>query len=290
MEELRLYIQSRITAISVIEIIIITFLIYKVLMWMRGTQAEQVIKGIIILLVLSPLSNWLGFTTLNYIINSMFTFAFIIFAVVFQPELRSALEQLGNNKFFKDFLKKQKRNEERIQQDIAEIGKAVTILAREYIGALIVCEKNTGISNIIKTGIELDSDISEELLENIFTPNRPLHDGAVVVNLWSNQIKAAGCLLPLSDNRDLGSELGTRHRAGLGISEKSDAITIIVSEETGIISYAEKGRLIRDMTPETIMALLKDRFVEKDEETDNEKGFIKLRGKKDGNEKEKDTN
>ncbi len=164
-------------------------------MWIRGTQAEQVAKGIIILLILSPLSNWLGFTTLNYLINSMFTFAFIIFVVVFQPELRSALEQLGNNKAFKQVFKKNNRDRARMMSDIGEIGKAVGNLSKEHIGALIVCEMNTGLNNIVDTGIELDSDISQELIENIFTPNRPLHDGAMVVKLWTNQIRAAGCLL-----------------------------------------------------------------------------------------------
>lgn len=288
MEELRLYIQSRITVSSVIEIIIITFFIYKVLMWMRGTQAEQVAKGIIILLILSPLSNWLGFSTLNYLISNMFTFAFIIFVVVFQPEMRSALEQLGNNKAFRQIFKKTDMDKTRMLRDIGEIGKAVGSLSKEHIGALIVCERSTGLNNIVDTGIELDSDISVELLENIFTPNRPLHDGAVVVKLLTNQIRAAGCLLPLSDNRFLGSELGTRHRAGLGISEKSDAITIIVSEETGTISYTEKGALTRNMTPAMVEQLLIDRFVAKSEENDSEKGFFKLRGKKDGKENEEE--
>ncbi|MEG0377005.1 MAG: diadenylate cyclase CdaA [Eubacterium sp.] len=287
MEELVLYIQSKITVTAVIEIFIITFLIYKVLMWMRGTQAEQVIKGIIILLILAPLSSWLGFTTLNYIVTSMFTWAFIIFVVVFQPELRSALEQLGNNKIFKQITKRP--GNDQLIKSVTEIEKAVTVLSRERIGALIVCEKNTGLKNIVDTGIELDSAISTELLENIFTPNRPLHDGAVVVRLWSDQILAAGCLLPLSDNRYLGSELGTRHRAGLGISEKSDAITIIVSEETGIISYTEKGKLTREMTPKTVGELLVNQFTLKDEENDTDKGFLKFWGKKDGKE-EKDTN
>ncbi|MEF9918365.1 MAG: diadenylate cyclase CdaA [Eubacterium sp.] len=286
MEELLLYIQSRITITAIIEIVIITFCIYKVLMWVRGTQAEQAIKGIVILLILAPLSSFLGFTTLNYIVTSMFTWAFIVFVVVFQPELRSALEQLGNNRFFKQIIKKSDKDQ--VEKDVTEISRAVKNLARDHVGALIVCELNTGLKDIVATGIELDSDISWELLENIFTPNRPLHDGAVIITLWSNQIRAAGCLLPLSDNRDLGSELGTRHRAGLGISEKSDAITIIVSEETGIVSYAEKGKLIRNMTSEMIEELLNDRFTIKDEDNDTDKGFWKFWGKKDDQE-EKNT-
>ncbi|MDO4287987.1 MAG: diadenylate cyclase CdaA [Eubacterium sp.] len=282
MEELILYIQSKITINSVIEIAIIAFLIYKVLKWMRGTQAEQVVRGIAILLVLAPLSSWLKFTTLNYIITMLFTWAFIIFVVVFQPELRSALEQLGNNRFFRRIYWRADKNS--VARDVKEITKAVESLSKQHIGALIVCERDTGLKNIMDTGIQLDSDISRELLENIFTPNRPLHDGAVVMKLWSNRLCAAGCLLPLSDNRYLGSELGTRHRAGLGISEKSDAFTIIVSEETGTISYTEKGILNRGMTAGDIEELLLDRFTQ--EESDDDKGFLKLWGKKDGKKQE----
>lgn len=284
MEALRVYLQSRITLSSIIEIVIIAFIIYKILMWIRGTQAEQVAKGIILLLLLAPLSSWLGFTTLHYLIMSLSTFAFILFVVVFQPELRRALEQLGNNKIFRQLIRHS--GGEQMSDDIKEITKAVRVLSRENIGALIVCELNTGLNNIVDTGIELNSDISEELLENIFTPNRPLHDGAVIVKLWSNQIRAAGCLLPLSDNRGLGSELGTRHRAGLGISEKSDAITIIVSEETGTISYTEGGKLTRNLTPEMVEELLLDRFENDDEESNDSGGrFRNLIGKKQNNEK-----
>lgn len=279
MEELRVYLQSRITVSSIIEILLIAFLIYKILMWMRGTQAEQVAKGIIVLLFLAPLSSWLGFTTLHYLIMNLFTFAFIIFVVVFQPELRSALEQLGNNKIFKQLIRR--TGGINLERDVREIAKAVSHLSRDHIGALIVCELNTGLNNIVDTGIELNSEISEELLENIFTPNRPLHDGAVIVKLWNNEIRAAGCLLPLSDNRYLGSELGTRHRAGLGISEKSDAVTIIVSEETGTISYTEKGTLSRNLTPEMVEKLLIDRFTEEDDDNEKEKrGVLKFLGKK----------
>ena len=278
MEEFILYIQSKITINSVVEIAIIAFLIYKVLKWMRGTQAEQVIRGIAILLILAPLSSWLKFTTLNYIITTMFTWAFIIFVVVFQPELRSALEQLGNNRFIKRIGWRSDKNS--VGEDVKEIARAVESLSRQHIGALIVCERDTGLKNIMDTGIQLDADVSRELLENIFTPNRPLHDGAVVVKLWANKLSAAGCLLPLSDNRYLGSELGTRHRAGLGISEKSDAVTIIVSEETGTISYTEKGSLSRGLTADGVERLLLERFTQEDSDTD--RGFFKFRGKKDG--------
>lgn len=280
MEEFLLYIQSRITIASVIEVVIISFIVYHLLMWIRGTQAEQVFKGLIVLLFLSPVSAWLGFTTLNLIITSAFTWAFIFIVVVFQPEFRSALEQLGNNRIFKEMMKKPSLDF--LEDDVDKIIKAVAKLSCEHTGALIVLEKDTGLNNIVKTGTELDSDISSELLENIFTPNRPLHDGAVIIKLWSRQIRAAGCLLPLSDNRDLSSELGTRHRAGLGMTEKSDALVIIVSEETGQISYASKGTLFQDILVEVLKQIIMENYTIS-EEGNIDSGWInKLWGRIDG--------
>ena len=280
MEEFLLYIQSRITIASVIEVVIISFIVYRLLMWIRGTQAEQVFKGLIVLLFLSPVSAWLGFTTLNLIITSAFTWAFIFIVVVFQPEFRSALEQLGNNRIFKEMMKKPSLDF--LEDDVDKIIKAVAKLSCEHTGALIVLEKDTGLNNIVKTGTELDSDISSELLENIFTPNRPLHDGAVIIKLWSRQIRAAGCLLPLSDNRDLSSELGTRHRAGLGMTEKSDALVIIVSEETGQISYASKGTLFQDILIEVLKQIIMENYTIS-EEGNIDNGWInKLWGRIDG--------
>ncbi|MBI4858106.1 MAG: TIGR00159 family protein [Acetobacterium woodii] len=280
MEEFLLYIQSRITVASIIEVVIITFIIYRLLLWIRGTQAEQVFKGLILLLFLSPISEWLGFTTLNLIINSVFTWAFIFIVVVFQPEFRSALEQLGNNRLFKEIMKKPSMDF--LEEDVEKIMKAVGKLAAEKTGALIVLEKDTGLNNIVKTGTELDSDISSELLENIFTPNRPLHDGAVIIKLWSRQIRAAGCLLPLSDNRDLGSELGTRHRAGLGMTEKSDALVIIVSEETGQISYASKGTLFQDIIVEFLKQIILESYTVSEESSIDSGWLNKLWGRLDG--------
>lgn len=280
MEEFLLYIQSRITVASMIEVVIITFIIYRLLLWIRGTQAEQVFKGLILLLFLSPISEWLGFSTLNLIINSAFTWAFIFVVVVFQPEFRSALEQLGNNRLFKEIMKRPTMDF--LEEDVEKIMKAVAKLAAEKTGALIVLEKDTGLNNIVKTGTELDSDISSELLENIFTPNRPLHDGAVIIKLWSRQIRAAGCLLPLSDNRDLGSELGTRHRAGLGMTEKSDALVIIVSEETGQISYASKGTLFQDIIVEFLKQIILESYTVSEESSIDSGWLSRLWGRLDG--------
>ncbi|MDI3536461.1 MAG: diadenylate cyclase [Eubacteriaceae bacterium] len=286
MEAFLVYLQSRITVSSIIEVIIISFFIYQLLLYIRGTQAEQIFKGLAILLVLAPISSWLGFTTLNLILTSAFTWAFIFVVVVFQSEFRSALEHLGNNRFFKNVLKKP--TEDHLEKDVAKVMKAVENLSKEQVGALIVLEKNVGLNNIINTGIELDAYISDQVLENIFTPNRPLHDGAVIINLPARRIRAAGCLLPLSENRNLGSELGTRHRAGLGITEKSDAIVIIVSEETGKISYTSRGTLFHDVILEVMEQIVLENFTISEEETTTGR-ISRIWGKFDGKEKNSDS-
>ena len=268
MENFFITLRSQFSFSNVIEILVITFLIYKILMWIRGTQAEQVAKGLIVVLVLIPISSWLGFTTLNYILNIVVTWAVILIVVVFQPELRSALEQLGNNKLFDRMFRSS--GERKIYNNIQEIAKAATDMSDVRMGALMVFPVNTGLKDIEATGIKLNADISTELIENIFTPNRPLHDGAVIIDLWSGKIKTAGCLLPLTDRKTLNSSLGTRHRAGIGISEKSDAVVLIVSEETGTISVAEKGVLRRGFSEDELIDLLTERFINIDEEEEVE--------------------
>jgi diadenylate cyclase len=268
MENFFITLRSQFSFSNIIEILVITFLIYKILMWIRGTQAEQVAKGLIMVLVLIPISSWLGFTTLNYILNIVVTWAVILIVVVFQPELRSALEQLGNNKLFDRMFRSS--GERKIYNNIQEIAKAATDMSDVRMGALMVFPVNTGLKDIEATGIKLNADISTELIENIFTPNRPLHDGAVIIDLWSGKIKTAGCLLPLTDRKTLNSSLGTRHRAGIGISEKSDAVVLIVSEETGTISVAEKGVLRRGFSEDELIDLLTERFINIDEEDEVE--------------------
>lgn len=272
MENFFITLRSQFSFSNIIEILVITFLIYKILMWIRGTQAEQVAKGLIMVLVLIPISSWLGFTTLNYILNIVVTWAVILIVVVFQPELRSALEQLGNNKLFDRMFRSS--GERKIYNNIQEIAKAATDMSDVRMGALMVFPVNTGLKDIEATGIKLNADISTELIENIFTPNRPLHDGAVIIDLWSGKIKTAGCLLPLTDRKTLNSSLGTRHRAGIGISEKSDAVVLIVSEETGTISVAEKGVLRRGFSEDELIDLLTERFINIDEEDEVEDDLL----------------
>lgn len=191
MNALITYLQSQVSLTSIVEIALITCMVYKLLAWIQNTQAEQVIKGLLFLLILFPLSDWLGFTTINFLVRSLFTWFFLFILVVFQPELRSALESLGNRGFFGTWTKSKKERGD-TQRSIDEVVAAVRILARDHTGALIVCENQTGLKNIARSGIRLDSRISWELLVNLFTVNRPLHDGAVLISFYTNKIIAAG--------------------------------------------------------------------------------------------------
>lgn len=256
-----IFLQSQLTLATVVEILIITGIIYFLLGWIADTQAEQVMKGFVLLLLLIlPISDWLGFSTINFLVKSMLTWIFLFILIVFQPELRSILESLGSKGFFPSWTLRKGEIKD-TKRSIDEIIAAVTILSKDHTGALIVCENKTGLKNIAASGIRLNSRISWELLVNLFTTNRPLHDGAVLISLFSNQILAAGCLLPLTERRDLISSLGTRHRAGIGISEQSDALVIIVSEETGYISYVVGGSLNRNITPEVLREVLMNRYI-----------------------------
>ncbi len=273
MENFMWYVRSRLTVTGVIEIVIIAIVIYKLIDWLRGTQAARVFKGLMVLLFLGPATQWLGFRTINYIITSMLTWAFMLFVIVFQPELRSALERIGNTRYFRHWVTQ--INEDAISRHIRSITSAAVRMSEERVGALIVIQRENSLKNIKETGIALNAEISQELIENIFTPNRPLHDGALIVDLNAEKLVAAACLLPLSNDHTLGNEFGTRHRAGIGMSENSDAFTIIVSEETGIISFTEKGMMLRGLTKEDLGNVLENRFVP-DKENDINHVFWKF--------------
>lgn len=247
----------------ILDISIVLFLAYKLLKLAKDTRAWQLLKGIILLIIVTWISSILGLNILNYILTSFMTYGVLILIVIFQPELRRALEQLGTSKitrFFgidKDLATKTKEN-------IYKLVIAALELSKSKIGALIVVERDIKIKDIINTGILMKSEISPQLLVNIFEPKTPLHDGAVVIS--ENQIMAAACMLPLASDKDIAKELGTRHRAGIGISKESDAIAIIVSEETGKISIAKDGTLIADVKEEALKKILiknivTDRFV-----------------------------
>lgn len=238
--------------LDIVDITIVAYVFYKLYMLIKETRAEQLIKGIIVLLVATKASEILQLHVVSYILKNTMTVGVIAFLIVFQPELRRALEYIGRTKFILKPIG-EFENED-IDESIEEIVEALFSLSRQKIGALIIIEKETGINDIIQTGTILEAKITRQLLINIFIPNTPLHDGALVIK--NNKIIAAGCFLPLTEDKNLNKELGTRHRAGIGISERSDCMSLIVSEETGYISMAQNGNLYRNMSKEYIKEIL----------------------------------
>ena len=245
---------------DIIDILIVAIAFYKLFMLIRETRAEQLTKGIFALFVFTKLSEWLELYTINWLLRQLMTVGTLAILIVFQPELRRALEYIGRSRFFtKSFVE---IKDESLSVVVEEIVEAVASLSRQKIGALIVIERKTGLSEVVETGTKIEGQVSSDLLINIFIPNTPLHDGAVIIK--EDMIKAAGCFLPLTDNMSLSKDLGTRHRAALGISEKSDGLAIVVSEETGAISIAENGSLARYLDIKTLEQILLDMYKPKD--------------------------
>lgn len=242
---------------DIIDIAIVAFAFYKLFMLIRETRAEQLIKGIIVLLVATKISEWLQLFTINWILEKTMTVGVIALLIVFQPELRRALEYIGRSRFLTKTIVE--IEDENIRNIINEILEAVASLSRQKIGALIVIERTTGLNEVAETGTLINGKVSSGLLINIFIPNTPLHDGAVIIK--DDTVKAAGCFLPLTENMNLSKDLGTRHRAALGITEKSDALAIIVSEETGVISIADNGKLSRYVDIKTLEKILEDIYI-----------------------------
>ncbi len=246
---------------SLVDISIVSYLTFKLIQLVRETRAWQLVKGIVVILITTLISQALELRTLYYILSKTIELAGFALIVVFQPELRRGLEQIGRSNF-KDFFKFDEKDDAiNTTFTIEEIVKAATELSRTMTGALIVVERETRLGEIINTGTKLDSSVSAELIINIFTPNTPLHDGALI--LRENKLKSAACFLPLTDNPNLSKELGTRHRAALGITEVSDCIAVVVSEETGKISYALNGGLSRNLTPDILRKALNKNLLEK---------------------------
>ena len=256
---------------DVADIAIVAFVFYKLYMLIRETRAEQLIKGIIVLLFATQMSEWLQLHVTNWILRNTMTVGLIALLIVFQPELRRALEYIGRTKFLTKSIIDIEHEELNIVAD--EIAEAVASLSRQKIGGLIVLEKETGLNEVVETGTVINGKVSRGLLINIFMPNTPLHDGALVIR--KSQILAAGCFLPLTENTNLSKELGTRHRAGLGITERSDSIVIIVSEETGAISVAENGKLTRFLDIKTLRVRLINSFI--DPEPKKQWQFLKFK-------------
>lgn len=250
---------------DIIDILIIAYLSYKLYELMKETRAEQLVKGIFIIFIALRISEILNLRTFHWILSNTMTVGLIAIIVVFQPELRRILEQLGRTNIIS------KTNSISRESDtINEVVQASLSLSRQKIGALIVFERKTGINEIIQTGTNLNADVSRELLINIFIPNTPLHDGAVVIR--RNYIKAAACFLPLTENKNLNKELGTRHRAALGITEKSDCLSLVVSEETGSISIAIDGKLYRDLSEERLRNMLSLNLISEKSKSDPDEG------------------
>ena len=239
---------------TVLDILIVIFLIYKAVKMLRKTRAWQLLKGIAVFIFITLLSGFLKLHILNYILTSVMSYGVIMCIIVFQPELRRGFEQLGTtNKISRWFGIDQDLNSKK-KENIYKIAIAATELAKQKKGALIVIERDIRIQDIISTGIQVNSEISPQLLVNIFEPNTPLHDGAVVIS--DSKIAAASCMLPLADDIDIARELGTRHRAAIGISKESDALVVIVSEETGRMSIAKEGTLIADVREDVLKKIL----------------------------------
>lgn len=257
-----------------IEILVIAFLVYEIMLWIKNTRAFALLKGIVVIALFLLFAEVFEMSTILWIANKLFTIAATVIVVVFQPELRRALEHLGQKNYFPNFFETSRIEGNFSDKTLEEIINACSAMAKVKTGALIVIEQNTRLDEIVKTGIAIDSLVSNQILINIFEHNTPLHDGAVVVR--GDRIVAATCYLPLSDNLSLSKELGTRHRAGVGISEVSDSMTIIVSEETGRISIAYRGKLTRISGREEFKAQL-ELIQNKREATD--KKLISFKGK-----------
>lgn len=272
---------------DIIDILVITFIIFSAFKLVRETRAEQLLKGLIILFVLYFISNVFGFTMLTSLMRLFFEFSVIIIAVIFQPEIRKALERIGQNNFIRkyfSFLFNSERNDEEIRiikKSIVDVADVATLFSSSKTGALIVFENKVKLSDIASTGTVLNAQTSVALLGNIFFNKAPLHDGATIIR--DGLVYASGCILPLTDNKNVDINLGTRHRAALGMSEVSDAIIVVVSEETGAISIAVNGQLQRYLDRETLVSRLEDLLLDgtKIYVKNNSKFSSKRKGKRD---------
>lgn len=236
-----------------LDLVIVAYILYKFIVYAKKSRVWQLLKGILFILIITAISEVLQLKILNFLLTFFMPYGVIALIVIFAPELRRMLEQLGTNKITKYF-GIYKDIEVKTKEDIYKIVIASTELTKTKTGGLIVVERDINISDIIESGVKIDSDVSPQLIVNLFTPNTPLHDGAVIIS--NNKIAAAACILPLADDKEIAKEIGTRHRAGIGISKESDAIAIIVSEETGKISVAIDGNLIADVKEEALKNIL----------------------------------
>ena len=250
----------RIRIIDVLDILIVAVIVYELLLLTRHTRGSALLKGLFLLLIIALMSNLFGFISLNWLLRAILQNGAVVLVVLFQPEFRKALERMGRTRLFQKNGRKS-MNEE-CDLIISEIIQSIMDLSKRRVGALIDFEQQTGLQDVIETGTRLNAEISAPLLENIFEPKTPLHDGAVVIR--DSEIMAAACILPLAEASGVSRELGTRHRAAVGITENTDAIVLVVSEETGIVSMAKDGQLTRPLTVKTLEEVLNGIFTTKE--------------------------
>lgn len=251
---------------DIIDIIIVAIIIYYIIKLLRETRAAQLVKGLCLLLAIFIASDWLHLNTLHYMLSSAMQIGVFALVVIFQPELRNMLERIGRLKFGNFFDFGGSGSPEDTEMMIESVVKSACDMSQTKTGALIVIERVTKLNDYIRTGTKIDASVSSRLLENIFVHNTPLHDGAVIIS--KNRIAAASCLLPLTNNRNLSQDLGTRHRAAIGLSECSDAVVIVVSEETGKISVALNGTLTRNLSDITLTNVLNNTVIQSAQEKD----------------------
>ena len=262
----------------ILDLAIVAYILYKFIIYAKKSRMWQLLKGILFILIITAISDALQLKILNFILTAFMPYGVIALIVIFAPELRRMLEQLGTNKLIRYF-GIDKDLETKTKEDVYKIVIAATELAKTKTGGLIVIERDIKINDIMDSGVKIDSEVSPQLIVNLFTPNTPLHDGAVIVS--NNKIEAAACILPLADDKDIAKEIGTRHRAGIGISKESDAIAIIVSEETGKISVAIDGNLIADVKEEALRNILIKHVINKRFTGESQKRIRRLKIKKE---------
>ena len=236
-----------------LDVLIVWYVMYKALTLIKGTKAVQLLKGLFVIVIAKIVTTNFGLDTMDWLLEEVINWGFLAIIIIFQPEIRRGLEQIGRGKLFQRSTSQQDEERNRLVENMK---KSVSYMAKRRIGALISIERETGLFEYVETGIKMNADISSELLINIFIPNTPLHDGAVIVQ--KNKISASACYLPLSESAFISKELGTRHRAALGLSEVTDAITVVVSEETGAISITANGTLHRNLNMQEFEELIRN--------------------------------
>ncbi len=257
---------NTVTLFDIIDILLVAFIIFQAIRMVRETRAEQLFKGLLALLAIYLVASWVGFRTLGFLLSTILNNAVVVLLIIFQPEVRRILEQLGRSKLTTTLSSALGSSNDdavgriRLIRLIDALCDSCAYLAKQKMGALIVIERETKLGEIIKSGTIIDADPSKELIGNLFFVNSPLHDGAMVVR--NGRLYAAGCFLPLSESQELDKSLGTRHRAGVGMSENSDALVIILSEETGIISTAKNGVIKRNYTLEQLNEFLRGELLD----------------------------